>query len=346
MFKTNSCLLFKLVGDFSELRVQAQGVTMPKIGLRKLGASFKPKHTRADRQEALELKIRELFLNNDAETQIADRQRLIISQQELARTLEERKERLRTRSRRFQAKLVRAKCSSDKSAAASEDELAPAMHSAMIAAVPTAAAETLLEKLYNFKREAVCLINFPEAHLVRLLSNETVDIHGRIRQLRSDFNSVPLHWRLLCTKVYIRLFLEIALSTAIVIEEMSENGVQKHMVAEKNHFDKVSRQLKWCCYQKNMSSLFDINDDFNPFRSSYDTVEGWKHQTSWIESDGDHFDKISMYMCQNVEMQVKDVVKLKMLLHKNWSMFARIFKSHELELVRDAERYASAAKRA
>ena len=36
MFKTNSCVLFKFVDDFSELRVQAQGVTMPKIGLRKL----------------------------------------------------------------------------------------------------------------------------------------------------------------------------------------------------------------------------------------------------------------------------------------------------------------------
>ena len=198
----------------------------------------------------------------------------------------------------------------------------------MAAAQSANDAEASLRRLYTLKGITGSVDTAVEDYMMRLFSKITPDIDELIHDLHDELKYDKLRWRLLCTKVYIRMFFDISLKRAILCEAREVHGIETFMLVEHEDLSYLGDQLKRCCLQNTNCRFNDVNKLFVPFRHVLDSVDGWNRQIRSLGSESD-LGEVAKTLCLSIKKQFVAIDKLKQLMGSNWHMFLGAFQMPE-----------------
>ena len=136
-----------------------------------------------------------------------------------------------------------------------------------------------------------------------------------------------LHWRLICTKVWLSIFYKIVLSRAIIVEEGLQSSIDVDMILKHDKLTRITEQVVRSRCSVKRSNCNESHIDFMPFRKNLDSSETWKQQVAWFTEDNreEFNDDVKMW-CENILLQIEDIVRLETVMGDKWERYAELFR--------------------
>ena len=188
-------------------------------------------------------------------------------------------------------------------------------------------AETLLHKLLKLRNEPMCGKIPIDIKMSAILTNLNEDPRLQIHKLHDELELGDLHWRLICTKVRLSIFYDIALSRAIMVEEGLQHSMDVDMILKHDKLTQTIKQVVRSRCSAKRSNCSENHIDFVPFRKNLDSSETWKQQVAWFTEDNreEFNDDVKMW-CENILLQIEDVVRLESVMGDKWERYAELFR--------------------